>query len=262
VTKPPPTTRPDPEPVPGPVLFARYAYPPNALGYCGPDDPSALLAAVAGGGDLAALSTQAQRFDGAWPYLEMIAARSGIDDPLDHRVVAAYWVGNDLVEGVAGRTLASALAHRFAGAPGADPVLIAEAIGRGAVAHHSFHVFAVYPWLTLLRSGREQPALTVLDQCRIRWGRVESLDGEMATVTSRSLAYERGRLVLAPERPEQVRRSRDDLGLERDLAAGDFVSLHWDWVCERLGPRELASLERCTSRNLDAVSVRPSGPKR
>ena len=26
----------------GPALFARYAYPPNELGYCGPDDPSVL----------------------------------------------------------------------------------------------------------------------------------------------------------------------------------------------------------------------------
>ena len=27
----------------GPVVFARYAYPPNALGYCGPADSGALL---------------------------------------------------------------------------------------------------------------------------------------------------------------------------------------------------------------------------
>ena len=34
--------------LPGPVLFARYAYPPNALGYCGPDDPAALLGMTGG----------------------------------------------------------------------------------------------------------------------------------------------------------------------------------------------------------------------
>ena len=27
----------------GAVLFARYAYPPNELGYCGPDDAAAIL---------------------------------------------------------------------------------------------------------------------------------------------------------------------------------------------------------------------------
>ena len=37
-------------PVSGPALFARYAYAPNALGYCGPNDPSALLESAALGG--------------------------------------------------------------------------------------------------------------------------------------------------------------------------------------------------------------------
>ena len=32
----------------GPILFARYAYPPNALGYCGPADSGALLEYAAG----------------------------------------------------------------------------------------------------------------------------------------------------------------------------------------------------------------------
>ena len=50
---------------PGPVLFARYAYPPNSLGYCGPGDPSALLDAAADGTDLVGLGHLAARFEGA-----------------------------------------------------------------------------------------------------------------------------------------------------------------------------------------------------
>jgi len=46
--------------------FARYAYPPNALGYCGPDDPRALLEEFAAGGG-AGLRLAAHRFVGAWP---------------------------------------------------------------------------------------------------------------------------------------------------------------------------------------------------
>ena len=33
-------------------------------------------------------------FEGAYPYLELIAAANGIEDPLDTRVVDAYWIGN------------------------------------------------------------------------------------------------------------------------------------------------------------------------
>ena len=33
----------------GPLLFARYAYPPNELGYCGGDDHRALLEQTSAG---------------------------------------------------------------------------------------------------------------------------------------------------------------------------------------------------------------------
>ena len=44
------------------------------------------------------LELLARQFAGAWPYLEFIAGVSGIKDPLDRRVVEAYWLGNDLLE--------------------------------------------------------------------------------------------------------------------------------------------------------------------
>ena len=44
VTVGPPATARPPVPAPGPVLFARYAYPPNRLGLCGPEDAPSLHA--------------------------------------------------------------------------------------------------------------------------------------------------------------------------------------------------------------------------
>ena len=60
-------------PVPGPILFARYAFGPNRLGYCGPDDAAELFGQATGGGELPALRRLAQQFEGAYPYLELIA---------------------------------------------------------------------------------------------------------------------------------------------------------------------------------------------
>ena len=82
----------------GPLMFVRYAYPPNALGYCGPADFAAFREyAVAGVVDRG-LVQLAQAFAGAWPYLELIAAGCGIGDPLDRRVVEAYWLGGELLD--------------------------------------------------------------------------------------------------------------------------------------------------------------------
>jgi len=247
-------------PVPGPVLFARYAYPPNALGYCGPDDAAALLGAADAGatGELAHL---AARFEGAWPYLQLIAGCNGIGDPLDRRVVEAYWVGNALLGQVPPGALVTSLTERFERRAGRQLEPIVASVPLGGLAHHSFHVFAVYPWLGLLRAGRVEAALTVLDRCRIRWGAVLSVDGDWATVRSRGLRFDGSRLSLGDEEVETARCGDGGVSLAPHLEPGDTVSLHWDWVCDRLTPTALSHLRSCTVRNLAAVNALPApGP--
>ncbi|MGO8873522.1 MAG: DUF6390 family protein [Acidimicrobiales bacterium] len=246
---------------PGPVLFARYAYPPNELGYCGPPDPDALLAAASDGVDLAELAHLAAGFEGAWPYLELIAGCNGLADPLDSRVVEAYWIGNELLGRVPASALTSSLADRFERRAGSKFGAVAGAVPLGGVSQHSFHVFAVYPWLGLLRGGMEGAPLIVLDRCRIRWGMVEVVAGDLATVRSRALVFKGSRLGLGPERSEVARLGAAGFGLAPRVVAGDTVSLHWDWVCDRLAPDQLGWLQRCTATNLRSVNALPTpGP--
>jgi hypothetical protein len=96
----------------GPLLFARYAYPPNALGHCGPEDSRALLEYAAAGVSDGGPADLARQFAGAWPYLTLIAAAAGRPDALDAEVVEAYWLGNRLLERVPGRLLARHLEDR------------------------------------------------------------------------------------------------------------------------------------------------------
>ncbi len=239
---------------PGPVLFARYAYPPNALGYCGPGDPAALLGMASEGVDLAGLSQQAVQFEGAWPYLELIAGCNGIREPLDRRVVEAYWTGNELVTHVPTSALIASLDDRFARRAGQllDAV---TAAAPGGIPQHNFHVFAVYPWLGLLRAGMDGPPLTVLDRCRIRWGCIQAITGDRVTVRSRPLCFDGSHLILGAEQTESARRSVDGMAVGAELRPGDVVSLHWDWVCDRLSPAALRWLQYCTRRNLDTVNA-------
>jgi len=235
-------------------LFARYAYPPNALGYCGPADPKDLVAASSPNGTPAGLAGVARRFTGAWPYLELIAGASGIADPMDSRVVEAYWVGSGLLDEVPASSLLDCLREHPDARLG-DRSPIHKAVMAGGVAHHSFHVFAVYPWLALLRAGKPEPALTVLDRCRIRCGRVERADGPAVAVWSQPLELDGRDLVLGEERLDAARCRSDDVGYVEDLVPGDFVSLHWDWVCDRLDPAGLEHLQHFTARSLRAVNV-------
>lgn len=238
----------------GPVRFARYAYPPNALGLCGPDDPAGLLEAAATGDDPALLGDRAARFEAAWPYLQLIAAANRIDDPLDPRVVDAYWVGNGLLAAVSGPALRRLVTERLSPGLPPPPVLAAAASGW---CQHSFHVLCVSPWLGLLRAGRVGPALDVLDRCRIRTGTVTAVAGDAVVVVSRPLEWSGSRLVVGAARSETVRRAVDGVGLAGELAPGDTVALHWDWVCERLGPSARRRLETATTRNLAVANAGP-----
>jgi hypothetical protein len=234
----------------GAVLFARYAYPPNELGYCGPDDPAALLQYTAAGAGGPGLAHLARQFAGAWPYLCLIAGANGRSDPLDADVVEAYWVGNGLLRRVGGALFAAHLADRFGARAGRGTADIAELAVRGAPAHHNFHVFAVYPWVGLLRAGTVDHPLRVLDACRVRWGRVTAVAAGRATVSSRPLCWDGRRLLLAPERTERAVVSVDGAGLAPAVRTGDVVSLHWNWVCDVLRPRQVTALRRATAHVL------------
>jgi Family of unknown function (DUF6390) len=235
----------------GHVVFARYAFPPNELGYCGPDGAGELLSHAATGSDAATMTRRARAFDGAWPYLEVIAAAAGIEDPLDPRVVDAYWVGNDLLGAVEPARLLDALGERFAGQVGGFWTRVTPDLT--PLAHHSFQVLAVYPWVGLLRTGSPVP-LSVLDSCRIRWGTVSAVDGEHATVTSCPLTFATGVLALGAEREERVRWALAGEALAGGLAVGDRVSLHWDWVCDRLTSAQLDALAAASARQLDLAN--------
>ncbi len=234
----------------GPLLFARYAYPPNALGYCGPEDHAALLEYGSASVTDRGLVQLARGFEGAWPYLEVIAAANRIPDPLDARVVEAYWVGNPLLNRVDLRDFGTFLEERFRDRAGRDWESIAESIPAGAVPHHSFHVFQVYPWVGLMRAGWAEHPLHVIDRCRIRWARIVSVDGELATARSRPLTWDGGVLAFGAPALERVSLSANGKGFVRDLRPGEWVAMHWDWVCDRLTPGQLRALRRFTLRHL------------
>lgn len=239
----------------GAMLFARYAYPPNALGYCGPDESRTLLEYGAAGVSDGGLVQIARGFEGAWPYLRLIAAASGIADPLHARVVEAYWVGHALLDRVHHRVLGRFLEERFRPMAGRRWGALSGLALSGAVPHHNLHVFGVYPWVGLMRTGfaTEEP-LRVLDHCRVRAGEVMELRGERVRVRSLGLSWDGQRICLGAPREEWVTASVGGLRFVRGLRTGDRVSLHWDWVCDRLSPRQERALRRETDRALAAVN--------
>ena len=247
----------------GAAMFARYAYPPNELGYCGPGDGQDLLEFAHTATDLGGpvtdldMARRARAFDGAWPYLEYLATVAGTDSIMDRRVVEAYWVGNDLLRRGDAATFAGAVRTAFASQLGADWPAMAPDVTPHPLPHHSFHVFTIYPWIGVLRRTGADAALEVLDRCRIRWGRVDAVDGDRVHVQCQPLTWDGALLRLGAPRPEQARLASDGRSLATAVRPGDWVSLHWDWVCDELDDAQLAALIDATDRQL-AITNRNS----
>jgi hypothetical protein len=236
--------------VAGPLRFIRYGFMPNRLRYCGGDDNRTLfeygLEQTIDGG----VTPLLRRFTGALPYLQLIARANNLADPFDARVVEAYWLGNELLDGVEVRQLYESLLERFGKQlEGRTRELVLGKAPAGARPHHSFHVLDVHS-----RVGELENSLETMDACRVSWGRVVRLEGAEAIVERRPLILQAGRLALGPARIERVLRQLEGRGFADDAQAGDWVTLHWGWVCEVIDDRQRRDLERYSLHHLRLAS--------
>jgi len=237
----------------GAQMFARYAYAPNRLGYCGPPNPELLLE-----GTRASIETAARQFTGAWPYLQVLSRMTGIADPLDHRLVESYWLGG----GVAARLDAQAFTEELLAVIGPQAghywAHLGPELAGEAAPNHCFHVFGVYPWSRLLGKGGtpelDAQPLMVLDNCRISWGTVMSVDGDTARVRRQRLQWDGTALFLGEL-------TTDTAALGIPVAEGDLVAVHWDRVCDQLTAAQARTLEQTTLRQLRVTNDRRRGQR-
>lgn len=237
-----------PAAVSGPVRFARFAFPPNRLGYCGPGDGDRLAAYAAGRVDRG-VAELAKGFEGAYPYLQLLAGASGCDDPLDAEVVEAYWLGNPLLGAVSLHDFGRSIDDRFRRRAGTSWRRLVDGIPDG-VANHAFHVFHVMPWAGLIRDGVVDEPLDIIDRCRISWATVI---GPAAPGSSGQVLVRRDPLVWSGSRMSFGRPVIEAVDSPIELDAGDVVAIHWNWVCERLSAVQLNWLRRTTLRQVETL---------
>jgi uncharacterized protein DUF6390 len=235
----------------GAVMFGRYAYAPNSLGYCGPPEPSALLT-----GSREQVEALARRFSGAWPYLQVLARMTGVADPLDHRLVESYWLGGGLGAELDPAAFTAELLAVIGPQAGHYWHHLGRELVDEAAANHCFHVFGVYPWSRLLGKGHDRQPLSVLDNCRITWGTVLSTDGPAVTVRCRRLLYDGNELSLSGHTIRRIEGGIGDRPAADAAGPGDHVALHWGRVCDRLTVEQVDALVRSTHDQLRATNRR------
>lgn len=234
----------------GILRCSRYAFGPNRLHYCGPDAHQEILSYISEGESDPGLTALLRGFATMFPYLKLIARANGIRDPLDDRVVEAYWIGNDLLDNVGKRGLHRHLVEGLEMKKKIDArsfELVEEKIARGALPHHSFHVLDIWK-----RTGHLPIAQTLesMEECRISWGKVLAVDGPKITVEAEPLLLVDGKLSLGEPAQRAVTRSLEALSDIEQLEAGQIVSIHWGVPCEVITPAQAARLRRYTLLHL------------
>lgn len=238
----------------GPIRFARYASPPNRLGYCGPGAAGEFAELIAADA-VAELRHSAREFAAAFPYLELLAgANRGDDphtDPLADVVVEAYWVGNPLLERVTTADFGRLIDDRFRRRAGREWRHLELSVPDGT-ANHAYHVLVASPWVGLMRDGIVDEPLAIVDSCRISWGTVVAKRGGDLMVRRTPMVWSNGRLCWGATCIERVITTIS-------ARVGDVVSLHWGHVCEVLTPAQLRWLVTVTHSQM-ALAARCGRP--
>lgn len=241
-----------PAAVDGRLFALGFALMPNRLGYCGGPDQRELHDYYIAGRADAGLTRLLNRFEGPMPYLRLIATENGLADPLDHRVVEAYWLGNDLLDHTDLGAFYRSLHDRFrsrVSRPALERLL--GAVPAGATPSHTFHVLQTYLPTATLPAGFD-----TLERCRVGWGTVLWSTPQEVTVSARPLVWQQGRLTLGEPAPKTLVRHLDGYTSLPDLKPGEMVAFHWDWLAARITPAQAGRLEQETRRHLAMAAER------
>jgi len=253
-------------------VFVKYAFPPNRLGYCGPQKSDLFFQIFTDIKEkqkkgvkvktklLKELRNLSEQFKAATLYLEIIAKTYEINDIFDKQVVEAYWLGNDLLNNVEFKILYKGLEEKNINIflndsrqnDNCQIVTDAKNVILKAKPHHTFHVLNIYTQKEFTLKNYKI-ILEAIDNCRIRWGIVENIcvDNKIkdfyATIDVKYFFLEfdkYGNLVLEKEMIGKF------FTINTSIKIGDIVSLHYDFICDKLTLEQKSNLIFWTNYHL------------
>jgi len=239
----------------GSILAARYAFMPNKLRYCGGDTNSEIFEYITRQQTDPGLQTMLGEFQTMFPYLKLIAESNKILDPFNYKVVEAYWIGNELLENVSMQNFYKYLVDEQKLKKRFKLGLLEKVFGKipvGAKPHHSFHVLNIPK-----RTGYYpiEHTLETMDECRIAPAKIiEILNGKMK-VEYQPLIMNDNKIEVGEPVKKEVFTEINKKAFVRGVEVGDFVSLHWSWVCDSLTKDQVDNLNKWTKFNLALLNL-------
>lgn len=222
-------------------LAARFSLPPNSLGYCGHDTAPERFNSCVIHGDCEGVDKEIEGFIVLHPYLKTIGELTG-KPKLDHEVIEAYTLGNDLLNTVPAEGY-DALLDNFVeqGVPDFFVDELRENQPKKFIPTHLFQVLHVGVGKA---SGSVPFNLETINNCMVRWGKVTAMDDKKLTAKLNMLSGNPEALEFSViQEPHEFEYNLDFLP---NLKVGDTIAVHWQQVIKILTPEEIEKVDYWT----------------
>jgi hypothetical protein len=227
-------------------LASRFALPPNSLGYCGKGTaPEKFKNCILGKG-CDGVSEEIDKFVVLGPYLETLSEITG-GNKYRYSSVEAYWLGNDELK-KAKQEDYGLLLKNFE-KQGVPPWLIGQLKEKQPKEFIPFHLFQVLHVGVGRASGSVPYNMETINNCMIRWGKVEKIAKRNLKVSLNSLKRSGRHFSLTSKKGRYPYRGY----FMADLKMGDILAVHWKQVVKKLAANEVKNLEFWTKRVLSTL---------
>lgn len=228
-------------------LAARFALPPNSLGYCGKETAPQRFNSCVINGECTHVDEELSKFIVLHPYLKTIGQLTN-KNTFDYEVVEAYCLGNDLLKNIKPSGYDSLLDNfLLQGVPEWFVKDLRQTQPKRFIPHHLFQVLHVGVGKA---SGAVPFNLESINSCMIRWGEVTKLSNKELTANLAQMAVEKSKFAVSHV-TEKLNYNAEFL---KKVEVGSTIAVHWNQVIKVLTKTEEKNLAYWTNEIINSVA--------
>ena len=232
-------------------LAARFALPPNSLGYCGRDSAPERFNSCVMLGECEGVEEELDKFIVLHPYLKTISEVTGLPK-YSKEVVEAYSIGNELLNDFKAEHYDLLLDNfELQGVPDWFVAELRETKPKKFIPHHLFQVLFVGVGKA---SGSVPYSVETINNCMVRWGEIENISDSKLTAKFASMKSDGEKIDDHDFSIQAIEETVDyNDGFLGGVQQGDTVALHWNQIIKKLTQEEVKKLEFWTEEIINSL---------
>jgi hypothetical protein len=218
-------------------LESRFSLSPNSLGYCGRKSAATKFKKCISDGKCHGIEEELSDFIVLYPYLRTLGKI--INKPFSsYPVIEAYWLGNDELKKVRQKDY-NLLLKNFTkqGVPDFFVEELKAKKPKKFIPNHLFHVLFIGVGKA---SGAVSFNLNSINNCMIRWGKVQKISKKEAIINLNSLRMKGKNAYSLIKVKASIPFNRE---FTPNLKIGDTVAAHWNLIVKILNKEEEENLQ-------------------